>query len=44
MAIAWMSVWLASDTNTTIEEFIAMVSTQHKQKKNHAKTKKRKEG
>jgi hypothetical protein len=43
MAIAWMSICLAFDTNTTIEEFIAMVSTQHKQKKNHAKTKKRKE-
>ena len=33
-----MDVHLAFDINTTIEEFMAMISTQHKQKNNHAKT------
>ena len=31
-----MDVDLAFDANTTIEEFIAMVSTKHKKKNNHA--------
>ena len=33
-----MDVHLAFDIKTTIEEFMAIISTQHKQKKNHAKT------
>ena len=34
----WMDVDLVFDTDATVEEFMAIVSTQRKQKKNQAET------